>query len=314
MQQLESELTEAKSKIETLNKQTAEAMATMEQRQSKNRKTIEDHAITIAGQIKTIDDQAKTIDKHKKHAEELKSKLDDANSLGEKEYSTIQKRVYAKPGDKLLALQNFVNDYPLSPLVKKAESQIQTLKVKEDERIEAEQKAAAESDRAEKEKAAVRERVIKEAAAKFDIKKDEVKDLTWYTPKLKMTGDPFLQLYIGKKDNGPWLRFKVIAKEMDGMAFDSLYINADGIKYQCKVRTGGGQRVGGYGRYSYNLYTADMSVDTELLNFLQHMSKSTKVTARIIEDFKNVYRDQTISSAVKESISNTLDLYDAMRQ
>lgn len=75
MQQLESQLTEAKTEIESLNKQNAEAIAAMEQKQEENRKTIENHTKTIEDQAKTIEDQTATID------DQTKTIADQANTI-----------------------------------------------------------------------------------------------------------------------------------------------------------------------------------------------------------------------------------------
>lgn len=234
-------------------------------------------------EVKNLNDELESI---KFGAENL---LKEANNYYEsKEYS---KAVYS--------IETLLEKHPGSDEAKEAQALLS--KVEEAQKKEQEAKALEEKKRIEAEK-----KRLAEATSKMRKKYDEVQEITWYYDKSTPQYSNYnsFHLYIGVKNNNPWLRFCIQYAGDDWLFIDRYELKIDDYNYEIipeEVERDNNADV-------WEWYDTD--VDSSDIAIIKAVISSKRTIIRCVG--RQYHKDRTISEQEKKALQNVLDAYEAL--
>ena len=163
---------------------------------------------------------------------------------------------------------------------------------------------------------AEKDRIIKEYSKQFDIDTDPVEGIKWYFHKNMpeyINSRDYIALYIGVKNNQPWICIRYNYTDDDWVFWEKLTIVVDGEKYVKTVKYYNITRDNDHGdvwEYYDEGLNMRQAMDTEELKMLQQIADSNETIIRFEGDHYSY--DLYVSNKDKKIIRDVLTLYKAL--
>lgn len=131
---------------------------------------------------------------------------------------------------------------------------------------------------------------------------DEFTQITWYTPESDEWQN--IYVYIGVKEELNWMRLVVKYNEKDWIFFESVYLLYDqNVK---KINFDYSDKESKVSDYGYVLEYIDISINDDLINYLDNFSKADVSKMRLSGQFN---KDIVITDLEKKGIRLIIDKY-----
>lgn len=148
---------------------------------------------------------------------------------------------------------------------------------------------------------------LKAALSKLKKHHDNVEDVTWYNPSCVpkyINSSSTFYIYLGRKGDQYWLRWKGVYLGDDWVFFDNIVINVDGEQHRRSFRRDDLLHDNAYGNVWEVFDIIPSSSDIELL---EKIAESNSAVIRYKGDDYNA--DRTITAAQKQCIKDVLAVW-----
>jgi len=228
--------------------------------------------------------------------DELESIKFGAENLFKEAKNYYESKEYSKA---LNSIKTLLEKHPASDEAKEVQELLK--QVEAAQKKEQEAKALEEKKRIEAEK-----KRLAEATSKMRKEYDEVQEITWYYDKStpRYSNYNSFHLYIGIKNNNPWLRFCIQYAGDDWLFIERYELKIDDYNYEIipdKVERDNNADV-------WEWYDTD--VDSRDIAIIKAVISSKKTILRCVG--QQYYKDRIISAQEKKALQNVLDAYEAL--
>lgn len=141
---------------------------------------------------------------------------------------------------------------------------------------------------------------------KYKLKKeyDQMTGITWYKPKVGLSGKNIMYLYIGKKGTSVWLRLKIKYYSSNWLFVNKYILLIDGERFTIELSEDPEREVKYGGSISE---ISDILVDVKLFKLLEKIAYARKVVLRY--NGKRYYYDKKIKMKYILIFKNVIRAY-----